>query len=244
MSTVTLSGFTIAKPASAVTAVAGTTSGSLDQEVVYGYKVSYVTGFGETDLSDADTVTTTTTGSVSLSDIPVSSDGNVIARRIYRTAGGATTYLLLTELSDNTTTTYVDTAADADLGAAAPTVNLAHSFQVVNGMFKVSKPTMYSVERNITAGAGGTSLAAYQLSSEYNIIATVTTINDSVKLPALSAELIGAHIRIRNTSANAARIYPFDGQTIDDGSADAAITVAADTSVDLIADQADNWTQV
>ena len=42
-------------------------------------------------------------------------------RYIYRTTSSGTTFFRLTELSDNTTTTYEDAVADADLGAEAPT---------------------------------------------------------------------------------------------------------------------------
>lgn len=243
---ITLSGFEVAKPDSALTATAGSASGDLDQEVVYGYKVTYVTAFGETDTNTADTVTTTTSGSVNLTDIPVSDDGNVTSRKIYRTVGGGATYLLLTTIEDNSTTTYTDTTADVDLGAdEAPTLNSAHSRQTISGIVKLNKPPLHSVEVDITAGAGGTSADAYQLSAEYNWISTVTSANDCVKLPELSSNLIGMHVKIRNDAAlNAARVYPFDGQTIDGGAADSPITVAADAVVELIATTASNWQQV
>jgi hypothetical protein len=241
---VTLSGFAITKPSSAPTATAGTASGSLDATAAYGYKVTYVTAFGETDPSTAGTVTTTDTGSVSLTAIPVSADGNVSSRKIYRTIGGGTEYLLLATLDDNTTTTYTDTTADASLGAAAPTLNSAHSLQTINGLVKLSKPAIYGIERAITAGAGGTTAAAYQLSAEYSFIATVTTTNDGVRLPELSSVLIGSHVKVRNNGANVARIFPFTGQTINGGSADAAVTVAAGASAEFVADLATNWAQV
>jgi hypothetical protein len=244
MSSVTLSGFTVSKPSSAPTATAGGASGDLDQTANYGYKVTYVTAFGETDPSTAGTVTTTTTGSVNLTAIPVSTNGNVSSRKIYRTIGGGAAYLLLTTLDDNTTTTYTDTTADASLGAAAPTLNSAHSLQTINGLVKIAKPAIFGIERNITAGVGGTTAAAYQLSAEYNWVATVATTNDGVRLPELSSVLIGSHIKIRNNSANVARIFPFTGQTVNGGAADAPVTVAAGASAEFVADLATNWAQV
>lgn len=239
---VTLAGFTITKPSSAPTAVAGTSSGSLDSSAAYNYKVTYVTGFGETDPSSAASVTTSSTGSVNLTAIPVSSDGNVIARRIYRTVGGGSSYLLLAELEDNTTTTYTDTTADDDLGSAAPTLNSAHSLQTIQGILKMTKPLIHSLERNITA-TGTTIADAYQLSSEYNWISTAAS-NTGVRLPELSSSLIGSHVKVRNNGENTLNIYPYTGQTINSGSAGAAITLAADSVIELVADLATNWSEV
>jgi len=62
--------------------------------------------------------------SVQLSQIQPSSAGaTVIARRVYRTIAGASALRLLTELSDNTTTTYVDKVADGALLGPAPTAD-------------------------------------------------------------------------------------------------------------------------
>src|ERR1051325_400942 len=110
------SGYSVTKPSSAPSAAAGTVTGALDTSAAYRYKVTYVTGFGETDPSTHVAVTTTSTGSVNLTSIPVSTNGNVIARKLYRTVGADTvSYLLLTTINDNTTTTYTDIIADGSL---------------------------------------------------------------------------------------------------------------------------------
>jgi hypothetical protein len=57
---------------------------------------------------------------VNLSSIPTSSDGQVIARRIYRTAANSSIFLRLTTINDNTTTTYIDTIPDDSLGVQTP----------------------------------------------------------------------------------------------------------------------------
>jgi len=99
---VILSGYATIKPSSPPAGIAGTTIGGLDvSTIAYGYKVTYVTGFGETDPSPAVSVNTSTTGSINLSSIPVSTNGNVTARKLYRTQGGTTTYQYLTTLDDN-----------------------------------------------------------------------------------------------------------------------------------------------
>ncbi len=237
------SGYSVTAP-TALTAVAGTASGSMDVSAVYQYKVSFITIFGETTVGTNASASTNTTGSMSLSAIPVSTNANVSQRKIYRTAGGATTYLLLATINDNTTTTYLDTIADGSLGVAAPTINTAGSRQNVFGSLAAVNPNIVSLETGITAGAGGTSLAAYQLSKEANFIVTVTTANDSVKLPGLTANTVGMKCVVKNLHANTARIYPFDGQQIDAGGADVPVTIATTVTKSFIADTASNWRQM
>jgi len=53
---------------------------------------------------------------VTITSIPVSSDAQVTARRIYRTVSGGTAYYLVATINDNTTTTFVDNIRDAVLG--------------------------------------------------------------------------------------------------------------------------------
>lgn len=237
-----LSGFDISKPATTVTATAGSATGSLDATAVYGYKVTYVSQFGETDASTAATVTTTSSGSVNLTAIPISTSINVIARKLYRTIGGGSSYLLLDTIADNVTTTYTDTKIDSALGAAAPTLNTAHSLQNIDGLVKVGKPIIHSVERAITA-TGTTIADAYQLSAGYSWISTAA-LSTGVKLPELNSALIGTRIKVRNNGANTVNVYPVAGQSINGGSAGAAVTLATNTSVEFVADLATNWAQI
>ena len=65
------------------------------------------------------TVGTAQAAQVQLSAIPVGAAA-VTARKLYRTAAGATPLRLLVTLADNTTTAYLDAVADASLGALAP----------------------------------------------------------------------------------------------------------------------------
>jgi hypothetical protein len=236
---VTNSGYTAVKPSSAPTATASTSSGSLDTSAAYGYKVTYVTSFGETDGSTAGTVTTTSTGAVDLTAIPVSSDANVTSRKIYRTVGGGSSYLLLATLSDNTTTTYADTIADGSLGAALPTLNSAHSHQIVNGILRLAKPLQVTADLAIIST--GTAIGdAYAITAGFNKVITTAT-GTGVILPEIATSLIGTHIRIRNAGSNTLNVYPFTGQTINTGSASAAITVASTVVIDLVAESATNW---
>jgi uncharacterized phiE125 gp8 family phage protein len=92
----------------------------------YRYKVTFVTADGETEPSPAGDVVTVanpaSNGQVSLTSIPLGGAA-VTARKVYRTAAGGSSYLLLTTISNNTATTYTDNVADASLGAGAPASN-------------------------------------------------------------------------------------------------------------------------
>jgi len=239
--TTTLSGFTLSAP-SAPTAAVSTASGSLDQAAVYGYKVTFVTGFGETLPSSAGTQTTTTSGSL-LVTIPVGPNANVIARNIYRTIGGGNSYLLLATVHDNVTTQYLDLIADGSLGTAAPTANTAYSRQVVNGTLACTMPRLYSVTTGIVALAGGGQTNATQLAAEYNVIATCATIADSVMLPQLNANLVGMHVVVANDGAASCNVFPAIGQNASAGT-NTAVAVAAAARVEFVAVSASAWNKV
>jgi hypothetical protein len=108
----------------------------------YKYKITYVNSFVvQGDLSSNTTAITLASERVNLTSLPIApASFGVEARRIYRTAGLSTaassSYFLVTEIEDNTTTSYEDNKDDAELGVAAPTDNgvppdwhLIHSFQ-------------------------------------------------------------------------------------------------------------------
>lgn len=90
------------------------------------YRVTFVTADGETEggtVSSAVTVAdAAVNGKVELTAIPLGGS-LVTSRKIYRTAAGGSTYLLLATLADNTTTAYTDNIVDASLGAGAPSTN-------------------------------------------------------------------------------------------------------------------------
>lgn len=90
------------------------------------YRVTFVTADGETEggatSGTVAVVDKAVNGKVAVSGIPVGGAA-VTSRRLYRTAAGGSTYLLLATLADNSTTTYTDNVADASLGAEAPSVN-------------------------------------------------------------------------------------------------------------------------
>ncbi len=84
----------------------------------YQYAITYVTANGETNMGAASAVVSPSSQQVNLTNIPTAASGlGVTARNIYRTTAGGTTYLLLTTISDNVTTTYTDNTVDGSLGS-------------------------------------------------------------------------------------------------------------------------------
>lgn len=110
----------VTAPTVAVNAVAGNINGTCY------YMVTFVTAVGETDSVVNSSAVSPANQRVNLTGIPVSSDPDVVARRIYRTPAGAVDSVLgklVATISDNTTTTYADNVADGSLGAAVPRIN-------------------------------------------------------------------------------------------------------------------------
>jgi hypothetical protein len=111
----------------ATASVASFTTGSLVTNGVYMWKVTHVnSALVESNLGPAVTFTVSSAGlAVALTNIPVASfpSQGISSRRVYRTLNGGSSFFRVTTLNDNTTTTYTDTTADANLGTAAPTDN-------------------------------------------------------------------------------------------------------------------------
>lgn len=88
---------------------------------VYQYKVTYLnstTGHRSNAYATAASVTISSGPSnVNLTSIPVSSDGQVDDREIWRTVVGGSSFFYLAAIGDNSTTTYKDTIVDASLGS-------------------------------------------------------------------------------------------------------------------------------
>lgn len=92
----------------------------------YSWKVTWVNSQAvEGDVGPATTFAVTATGGqVNLTSVPVAPQSyGVAARRIYRTDAGGVAYRRVTEIADNTTTTYTDNIASSAVGVTAPTDN-------------------------------------------------------------------------------------------------------------------------
>jgi hypothetical protein len=112
--------------AGVLTSTINATSGNLNGS--YNYVVTFVTALGETDAKNISTTVSPVNKNVDLTNIPISSDPTVTARKIYRNTAAnytiPTTLLnLVCTISDNTTTTYTDNIADGSLGVSVPRIN-------------------------------------------------------------------------------------------------------------------------
>jgi hypothetical protein len=90
---------------------------------------------------------------------------------------------------------------------------------------------------NAVSAAGSTQADATALTVDYNVATTVAS-STGVKLPTATA---GRRIIIVNKGANTLSIYPATGGTIDALSANAAIQVAANGSIELMASSVTQW---
>jgi hypothetical protein len=113
------------------------------------YKVSFVNKYGnESNTGPASgSVEATNSGSFYIGFIPTSTDQQVVSRRLYRTVGGGTLFLRLTELYDNKVTQYTDRIPDGSLSEI--TAPQAGDFSDDNspppqaGIVKVWKKTVF-----------------------------------------------------------------------------------------------------
>ncbi len=90
------------------------------------YLSTFVTATGETEAGTPSgqvvVVDAESDGKVAITGIQTGG-GAVVARKIYRTLSGGSTFFLLATVSDNVTTTYLDTTPDGSLGVGSPVVN-------------------------------------------------------------------------------------------------------------------------
>lgn len=88
------------------------------------------------------------------------------------------------------------------------------------------------------ATAGSTQGDATALSETFNVIATNAASTQGVKLPAAVA---GLHIVVANTTSSDCKLYPNSSDTINGGSADASVTLPANTTFTLTCKDATDW---
>ena len=83
------------------------------------YRVTFLTESGvESNASFPSASVTVVNGKVDLTNIPVSADSQVIARRIYRDLAGDAVFRFVTQIDNNVTTIFTDSIGDASLGSA------------------------------------------------------------------------------------------------------------------------------
>lgn len=126
-------------PYGADSGVTGVLSGT------YTYMCTFVTESGETEGRIQSEDVTVTNKKINLRSIPVSTDNRVIARNIYRKPADASADVVplkfLTQISDNTTTTFVDNVGDSDLGGLVNRINSTGGQLYSNGELVFSADT-------------------------------------------------------------------------------------------------------
>lgn len=104
----------------------------------------------------------------------------------------------------------------------------------------LTTPTLNSAvvnNNNAVSAAGANQGAATALTVDYNVVTTVAA-STGVKLPTATA---GRRIVIVNKGANTLSIYPATGATIDALAENAAIQVAANGSIEIMASSTTQW---
>lgn len=234
------SGFDVEPPTATLVARPYFASGGMTIGA-YRYKVTFATRFGETTAGPASLSASVQVGSMLLTGLPISTESNVTARKIYRTEVGNTLpYRLVSTIADNVTTTYVDMTADADLGAEEPAGNFASSFESEIGWVINRHPIVHSIEINLEAGGSGQSDATPILQTSEYIF--VTGGAGGVKLPPVETRTIGASITIKNESGLSIFAYPNDPLANVDGGS--ALTIANGVSVELVTTSTGTWRSI
>lgn len=135
----------------------------------YLYAVTYVTGVLKSDatlsvhgetLPNASFAVTTTSGNqqVGITAMPVSAEGTVIGKRLYRTVVGGAQLKLVTTLAANVTT-YTDTTADASLGANVPSSATTGTSLAVAGLAAGTEGYVLKTVSGVAAWAAATGFA-------------------------------------------------------------------------------------
>lgn len=146
-----------AAPTVAVSATAGVLTGA------YKYAVALITGYwqgptgtgilltqGNTGGGTVSATVSPSTKQVNLTNIPIGGIG-VVARIIYRTKAGGSTFYQLAQINDNTTTSWTDNVADASLVTVMPSTNTTGSRFVGDGsgLTNLSIPVTYGPETGV-----------------------------------------------------------------------------------------------
>jgi hypothetical protein len=145
------------------------------------------------------TVGTAQAAQVQLSAIPLGAAA-VTARVLYRTKAGLTQLQLLTTLADNTTTTWLDVALDATLGANAP-VSDTSTLQQPQGNVLAGSPTLPCASVAAFLPSGGWAIVGSQ-----NVRYTGISGNALLGIPATGPGAITATITYNTTVVAAAML--------------------------------------
>jgi hypothetical protein len=123
-----------------------------------------------------------------------------------------------------------------DAGTDALTIGSASL--VMTPVVTFASINLYKATNAITAFAGGGQSSATALTSEHNSITTCATAGDSVKLP---TSVAGKRIVVNNLGAAYANVYPISGDLIDALSANAPVSLPANSTITFTCTVAGSW---
>lgn len=95
-----------------------------------------------------------------------------------------------------------------------------------------------AIQTGLTALASGGQTGATALTPGYNEVTVVATAGDSVKLPTAAT---GTTVIVKNDGVASMNIFPFLADTINDGSANAAVSLAPGATATFVAVDTTNW---
>lgn len=149
------------------------------------------------------------------------------------------TKLLLT-VAERAKLTAIEPGATADqTGAEIKTALFAESdTNNFDDAYKAKVDALTGLTTGITAHAGGGQGSAVALTTRYNVVETVATPGDSVKLPTANGATI---VVVKNIGANACDVFPQGGESINKLAADTALSLAADTAKYFFATSSTLW---
>lgn len=137
----------------------------------------------------------------------------------------------LTAIEPSATADQTGAEIKAALFAEADTNNFSDSY-------KDKLDALTGLTTGITAYAGGGQGSATPLTTRYNIIETVVTTGDSVKLPTANGATV---VVVKNIGANSCDIFPQGGESINKLADNVAFALAADTAKYFFATASDLW---
>lgn len=213
-----ITGDEVDSPTSVLTLAIDSGAGSLAAGD-YTYAYAYKTQYGETQISPIATITgVVNSDAIDISDIGVSSDSKVIARVIYRSNDNGVSYGFLTEISDNTTTTFTDD------GSITLDTNHTPSMYNASDVPGPSKPTMVGSESSASL-----TFKSRVPGDEYNYFyAKVEQVTDSVSgatfnklsvgysVPPIADSATGSVNAITDTALNVEYNIDIDSYSLED----------------------------
>ncbi len=134
------------------------------------------------------------------------------------------------------TTTAVSSPAGVTL--SVPSTFIAPGTVQVTSNLTIGGLTYESSQTGITANAGGGQSGATALTKSYNVVTTVASVGDSIKLPASGG---GSEITVVNIGSNALAVFPSLGDQIDGGAVNASVPIPVGGTATYQSVNSGNW---